>query len=172
MVKLYHYAAKGNDVLTKGLCSFAKNPNADISYYIKRSGQSTHAGIVKWMEGCFKGRSRGIRGLIEPLQYTERTPSIKALIEASDLFEIDVSSLEKDGLLEAIYVSPSRLEKRPQNDNDELLLKIAGPSEIDFTPNDYNILDDEKGWRFAFIRFYLLVIKGGIIPPKYIKLLK
>ena len=43
-------------------------------------------------------------------------------------------------------------------------------AEIDFTPNDYDILDDEKEWRFAFIRYYLLIIKTGVIPPKYLKL--
>ena len=124
------------------------------------------------MEKCFKGRSRGIRCLIEPMQYTERTPSIKQFIESADLFEIDVSALDKDGLLEAVYVSPSVLEKEPENKYDELLIKLSDISKIDFTPNDYTILDDEKGWRFAFMRYYLLIVKDGVIPPKYIKLVK
>lgn len=37
-MKLYHYVMKGNDVLDKGLLSFQKNPNADLSYYFKRTG--------------------------------------------------------------------------------------------------------------------------------------
>lgn len=114
-MKLYHYVARPNNALTDGILSFAKNPNADLNYYIKRSGQATHAGIVQWMENCFFGRSRGIRLLIEPLQYTERTSNIKKLIESSDLFEVDVSSMARDGLIEAIYVSPSVLEKEPEN---------------------------------------------------------
>ncbi|MBR4927334.1 MAG: hypothetical protein IKY98_03300, partial [Alphaproteobacteria bacterium] len=60
----------------------------------------------------------------------------------------------------------------PQNKNDEGLYKISDLTEIDFTANDYTILDDEKGWRFAFIRYYLIVIKGGVIPPKYIQKVK
>ena len=172
-MKLYHYVAKPNNALKKGILSFAKNPESDLTYYIKRSGVKTHAGIVKWMEKCFKGRSRGIRVLIEPLQYTRRTlQGIKGLIDSSDLFEIDVSALEKDGLIEAIYVSPSVLEKEPENQDDEALYRLTDLSEIDFTPNDYSILDDAKGRRFAFLRYYLLIVKGGAIPPKYIKLIK
>lgn len=171
-MKLYHYVAKENKVLEEGIRSFARNPGADISYYFKRSGKNTYDEIIKWMEGCFKGRSRGIRLLIEPLQYTERTLSIKKFIETSDLFEVDVDGLSKDGLVEAIYVSPSVQEKEPENKNDELLLKISDLSKVDLTPNDYNILDDEKGRRFAFIRYYLFVIKDGIIPPKYIRLIR
>ena len=64
------------------------------------------------------------------------------------------------------------MEKEPENKNDEALYLLSDLSEIDFTPNDYKILDDEKGWRFAFIRYYLFIIKGGVIPSKYIKLIK
>ena len=172
-MKLYHYDPKGNDVLKRGILSFAKNPKSDISYYFRRSGETTHAGIVKWMENCFKGRSRGVRLLIEPLQYTERTlKGIKGLIDASELFEVDVDALNNDGLIEAVYVSPSLLDAQPENKWDELLVKLNDLSEIDLTPNDYTILDDEKGWRFAFMRYYLFIIKDGIIPPKYIRLVK
>ena len=171
-MKLYHYVTKGSDVLKTGLFSFSKSPNVDLNYYIKRSGCKTQAEISEWMEKCFKGRSRGIRLLIEPLQYTERTPKIKEFIESADLLEIDVSDLEKDGLIEAIYVSPSVLEKEPENKNDEALFKVSDLAEIDFTPNDYTILDDEKGWRFAFMRYYLFVMKDGVIPAKYIKEVK
>jgi hypothetical protein len=171
-MKLYHYVSTPNTVLTEGILSFSKNPHSDLNYYTKRSGANTHEGIIKWMESCFKGRSRGIRLLIEPLQYTERTPRIKEFIENSDLFEVDISELKKDGLIDSVYVSPSVLEKEPENKNDEALYLLSDLSEIDFTPNDYKILDDEKGWRFAFIRYYLFIIKGGVIPSKYIKLIK
>lgn len=171
-MKLYHYLPKENDALQRGILSFSKNLKANINYYRKRSGFETHSEIVLWMERCFEGRSRGVRCLFEPLKYTKRTKSIQEFIENSELFEIDVLALKKDGLLEAVYVSPSVLEKAPENKNDELLCKLSDLSEIDFSPNDYDVLDDEKGWRFAFIRYYFLVIKEGVIPPKYIKLAK
>ena len=53
-MKLYHYAPKGNTVLKRGLLSFAKNPNANLAYYIRRSGANTFQGILKWFESCFK----------------------------------------------------------------------------------------------------------------------
>lgn len=67
-MKLYHYITKGNTALKEGILSFARNPQADLSYYYKRSGQTTHEGIVQWMENCFEGRSRGIRGFSEPIK--------------------------------------------------------------------------------------------------------
>ena len=71
-MKLYHYITKGNSALTEGILSFAKNPNADLSYYYKRTGgETTHAGIIKWFESCFAGRSRAIRGFSEPIQWTD-----------------------------------------------------------------------------------------------------
>lgn len=63
MTKLYHYITKGNNALKQGILSFANNPQADLHYYYKRTGgETTHSGIVKWMENCFEGRSRAIRG--------------------------------------------------------------------------------------------------------------
>lgn len=54
MKKLYHYITKGNTALQNGILSFAKNPNADLHYYYKRTGsETTHSGIVNWMESCF-----------------------------------------------------------------------------------------------------------------------
>ena len=50
---LYHYVPKQNSVSETGLLSFSQNPNADIGYYIKRSGETTKDGIVSWMENCF-----------------------------------------------------------------------------------------------------------------------
>lgn len=45
-MKLYHYITKGNSALTEGILSFAKNPNADLSYYYKRTGGKRHMLIL------------------------------------------------------------------------------------------------------------------------------
>ena len=90
-MKLYHYIAKPNTALEEGILSFAKNPNADLRYYFNRSKETTHEGIVKWMENCFEGRSRGIRGFSEPIQWTEKSINMfKPFIENADLFSIDL----------------------------------------------------------------------------------
>lgn len=172
-MKLYHYITKGNSALQDGILSFAKNPEADLSYYHKRSGgETTHSGIVKWMETCFAGRSRAIRGFSEPIQWTEKSVNMfKSFIESADLFSIDLDSLQKDGLIETVYVSPAlrpNLDKDLPQDCDELLVKLNSINEIDISLIDWSVCDEKLGLRFSVVPYYLVVVKGGIIPPKYI----
>jgi len=171
-MKLYHYVVRPNNVLEKGLLSISANKNADLSYYLKRSGENTHEGVCKWMENCFEGRSRAIRAFTEPCQYTERSLyCIKSFVDKADLFEIDVDALQKDGLIEAVYLSPSVLDLPPIEEKqaiDEVLQKINGIEDIDYSPIDWSVCDDKLGHRFAFVRYYLLTVKDGVIPPKYL----
>ena len=174
---MYHYVARPNEVLKEGLLSFAANPKADLSYYFKRSGgKTTHAEICRWMESCFAGRSRAVRCFSEPIKWTERSiKCLKNFVDKTDCFAIDLSALQADGLLEAVYVSPSVLDVpdiKEEQDCDEILQKLNGIEDIDFSPINWGVCDDELGRRFAYVRYYLLVIKGGVIPPKYLKVIK
>jgi len=171
-MKLYHYIAKPNTALKDGILSFAKNQNADLRYYFKRSCETTHEGIVKWMESCFEGRSRGIRGFSEPIKWTNDSLSLKDFIDNADVFSIDLEALDKDGLLEAVYISPSVMDVMTMKElwkSDELLIKLHDYKDISTRPVDWSICNDELGRRFAFVPYYLIVIKGGVILPKYIK---
>ena len=171
-MKLYHYIARPNTALEEGILSFAKNPNADLRYYFKRSNETTHEGIVKWMESCFEGRSRAIRGFSEPIQLTEKSMSLKELIDNADMYSIDLDALDRDGLLEAVYVSPSVKDVptlKEQWESDELLIKLYDYKNISIRPIDWSVCNDELGRRFAYVPYYIIVIKGGVIPPKYIK---
>lgn len=170
-MKLYHYISKPNTALEEGILSFANNPNADLRYYHKRSGETTHDGIVKWMENCFEGRSRGIRGFSEPVKWTNDSLSLKDFIDNADMYSIDLEALDKDGLLEAIYISPSVADcptLKEQWDCDELLIKLYDYKDISVRPIDWSVCNDELGRRFAYVPYYIIVIKGGFIPPKYI----
>ena len=94
------------------------------------------------------------------------------------MFSIDLDALYQDGLLEDVYVSPPI----PINPNeepktsigttniDEVLIKLTNYTDISLDPIDWSVCDDEFGRRFAFIRYYLIIVKDGIIPAKYIKL--
>ena len=175
-MQLYHYINKGNNALQKGILSFAVNPNADLSYYFKRSGgKTTHTEICQWMESCFAGRSRGIRAFSEPIKWTERSiKCLKNFVDGADCFAIDISALQRDGLIESIYVSPSVLdipELTEEQHFDEILQPLKSIEDIDFSPIDWRICDDEAGRRFAYVRYYLIVVKGGVITPKYITLI-
>lgn len=176
-MKLYHYITKGNFALTDGILSFANNPNANLSFYEKRSGAKTHEGIIQWMESCFEGRSRGIRGFSEPIKWTDNSLLLKNFIDNADMFSIDLDALERDGLIDAIYLSPAlQVDETalPQkgigaSGMDEVLQKLDGINHIDLSPVDWSVCNDEFGRRFAFVPYYVIVIKGGIIPPQYIK---
>ena len=171
-MKLYHYISKPNTALKDGILSFAKNLNADLRYYFKRSGETTHDGIVKWMESCFEGRSRAIRGFSEPIQWTEKSVNMfKPFIENADLFSIDLEALNKDGLIEAVYVSPAikiNTDKDFPQGVDEILVKLNSINDIDTSAVDWSVCDEKLGLRFSVVPYYLIVIKGGVIPPKYI----
>lgn len=170
-MKLYHYIAKPNTALKEGILSFAKNKYADLNYYYKRSGETTHDSIVKWMESCFEGRSRGIRGFSEPVKWTDKSLSLKDFIDNADMFSIDLDALHKDGLIEAVYFSPSVMNvptMKEARDCDELLIKLYDYTEISSKPIDWNVCNDELGRRFAYVPYYIIIIKGGVIPPKYI----
>lgn len=175
MRKLYHYITKGNFALSQGILSFAKNPDADLSYYRKRSGGAiSHAGIVKWMENCFKGRSRGIRCFSEPIKWTEKSINMfKPFIENADLFSINLDSLQQDGYIEDIYISPAitpNSDKNLPQNVDEQLLKLNSINDISTAPIDWSVCDEKRGLRFSVVPYYLLIIKDGIIPPRYITL--
>lgn len=172
-MKLYHYITKGNTALQEGILSFASNPNANLRYYYKRTGgKTTHSEIVAWMENCFSGRSRAIRGFSEPIKYTEKSINMfKPFIENADLFSIDLSSLQNDHLIEAVYVSPPLrpdLNGELPQDCDEILIKLNSIEDIDYSPVDWSVCDENLGLRFSVVPYYLIIVKGGIIPPKYI----
>lgn len=176
-MKLYHYVERPNTALTDGLLSFAQNPNADLSFYYKRTGgKTTHEEIVAWFENCFEGRSRSIRGFTEPIQYTEKSMKMfKSFLDNADKFSIDLEALDKDGFIEAIYLSPAirpNLDKDMPQGIDEDLIKLNSIYDISYEPVDWSACDDKFGLRFSVIPYYLIVVKGGIIPPKYLTLEK
>ncbi len=112
----------------------------------------------------------------EPIQWTDKSINMfKPFIDNADLFSIDLMALQKDGLIEAVYVSPAirpNLDKDLPHDIDERLIKLASISDIDTSPVDWSVCDEKLGLRFAVVPYYLVVIKGGIIPPEYITLEK
>ena len=123
------------------------------------------------MENCFEGRSRAIRGFSEPVKWTNDSLSLKDFIDNADMYSIYLEALDKDGLLEAIYISPSVADcptLKEQWDYDELLIKLYNYKDISVRPIDWSVCDEKSGLRFSVVPYYLIVIKAGIIPPKYI----
>lgn len=95
----------------------------------------------------------------------------KPFIENADLFSINLDALQKDKLIEAVYVSPAirpNLDKDFPQNVDERLIKLSSINDIDTSPVDWSVCNEKLGLRFSVVPYYLIVIKDGIIPPKYI----
>lgn len=177
LMKFYHYITKGSNVFKTGLFSFSKSPNVDLNYYIKRSGYSTQQDIAKWMDKFFKGYSRGIRCFSEPIKWYPHSQRLKEMVDSCDLLLIDADKLQEDGLLEKIYINPAlsmddtiRKEQCAtieKNHNDGFY--PIEMKDISKAPVDWTVCDDVTGRRFAFVPFYFLILKDGVIPPQYLK---
>ncbi len=172
-MKIFHYIRKGHTALKDGILSFSRNPHADLGYYYKRSGQTSHEGICQWLESCFEGRSRGIRGFSEPIKWTENSLSLQKFVEEADLFSIDLTAMEKDGLIEAVYCSPAGEimdVSKIEYGTDEILVRLSSVEEINTSPVDWGRCNDALGLRFYVVPYYVVIVKNGIVPPDYIHL--
>lgn len=82
--------------------------------------------------------------------------------------------MDKDGLIEAVYVKPSVLDI-PNIDKqhvcDKIGLKLKNViKDIDYSPIDWSGCAGELSRRLAFVRYYLIVVKGGVIKLNYLKI--
>ena len=162
-MKLYHYIPKGNEALTKGINSVSQLPE-ELLKYGKRLGTDDPKKILAWMEGTFAGRSRAISVLTEPVHFQGNDPMLKEWVDKMDLLEIDFDALVKDGQVESIWCK----EGSDANRTNENIRKISS-DEIDYLPLPWHLCSKEKGLFFGVIRHYFLVMKDGVIPPKYLK---
>ena len=80
------------------------------------------------------------------------------------LFSFELNDLIKDGLIESIWCKNG-------SDAEGLNEKIyqATPEEIDLLPLTWEKVDNSKGMLYVVVRHYLIVLKDGVIPSKYIK---
>ena len=162
-MKLYHYVIKGSDAVIKGICSVSQLPE-ELLKYGKRLGTDNPKKIFVWMEGTFHGRSRAISVLTEPVHWQGNDPMLKEWVDKMDLMEIDFDALAKDGKIESIWCKDGS-DSEGMNEN----IRKINADEIDCSSLPWHLCSKEKGLFFCVIRHYFLVMKDGVIPPKYIK---
>lgn len=162
-MKLYHYAPIDNTCLQDGILSISKNPINLKSYY-KRAGSENKEEILAWLDQTFTGRSRAISCLTEPIKWQGNDPVLKTIVLRSTLFSFELNDLLKDGLVEAIWCKKS-CEAYGLS---EQFAKIS-PQEIDLSPLTWEKCDSSKGLLYGVIRHYLIVLRDGFIPAKYLK---
>lgn len=162
-MKLYHYAPKENTVIKQGLLSISK-ASTDLRAYARRAGSENRDEILAWLDQTFEGRSRSIACLTEPIKWQGNDDVLKKIVDGSVLFSFELEDLIKDGVVEAIWCKNGSLA----HGFEENFLKIS-IKEIDTSPLSWEKVDASKGLLYGVIRHYLLVLKDGYIPPKYLK---
>lgn len=165
-MKLYHYAPLKNTVLTDGLLSVSRI-STDLKAYAHRAGSENRQKILNWLDSTFPGRSRAVSCLTEPIKWQGNDSVLKEIVDKSALFSFELNDLIRDNLIEAIYCKNGS-ESGGYNEK----FSQIDPKEIDLSPLSWEKCNKSKGLLFGVIRHYLLVIKNGIIPPKYITLEK
>lgn len=161
-MKLYHYAPKENTVKKDGILSISKI-NRDLKPYIHRAGSDNKEDILKWLDSTFYGRSRAISCLTEQIKWKGNDAVLKKIVKASELFSFDLQKLINDGLVESIWCKDGSDEKGLN----EIFYQVT-PDKIDFSPLAWHKVDVKNEKLYAVIRHYMIVLKDGVIPPKYI----
>lgn len=176
-VYLYTYAYdKIKEEGYKSLSMFDKNSdyykNA-LSIHKSSAKSQNLDDIAEYLEKTFKGRLRSICVITDIVPIEEyKHPYLNWIVHHADVISFDLNQLIKDGIVEAIYCKD--LRQTVLNDAGfENIYKINNIDEIDLTPNDWHLCEDEKYKNFspwATIKHYFLVLKDGFIPTKYITL--
>ena len=160
---LYHYAPKENTISSEGLLSTSKSPKK-LNCYSLRAGSQNRTEILAWLDSTFEGRSKSISVLTEPIVCEGNDSVLKKITENSELYSFELDDLLRDGIVEKIWCK----EGSDSNGFNENFYPVT-IDEIDTSPLAWNKCDSSKDLLFAVIRHYLLVLKDGVIPPKYLK---
>ncbi|MBR1916216.1 MAG: hypothetical protein IJ830_07270 [Alphaproteobacteria bacterium] len=163
-MKLYHYAPKENTLLKDGLLSISKVQNSySLKAYAHRAGSENRSDIIAWLEKTFPGRSRSISCLTEPIKWQNNDEVLKKIVDGTVLFSFELDDLIKDHLVESIWCKNGS----DANGYNEQFYQIT-PEQIDLSPLAWEKVNSSKGFLYAVIRHYLIVLKDGYIPPRYL----
>lgn len=162
-MKLYHYAPKVNTIKEKGLLSISKGPR-DLRAYAHRAGSENRDEIMAWLDKTFAGRSRAISCLTEPIKWQGNDAVLKAIVDRSALFSFELEDLLQARLVEAIWCKNGS----DAGGYNERFYQVT-PQDIDLSPLTWEKVDAAKDLLYAVVRHYLIVLKGGVIPPQYLR---
>ena len=126
--------------------------------------------ILSYLEKTFEGRLRSVCVItdIAPVQEYQH-PYLNWLVHYADVISFDLNQLIKDGIVEAIYCKDLR-QTALKDASFENIYKINNVEEVDLTPNDWHLCEEERYKSFspwATIKHYFLVLKNGFIPTEY-----
>jgi hypothetical protein len=161
-MKLYHYAPKKNTIMKDGLFSISKI-DRNLRPYAHRAGSENKEDILRWMDSTFYGRSRSVSCLIEQIKWQGNDLILKKIVDGTELFSFELDDLIKDGLVESIWCKKGS----DAGGLNEKFYQVK-PEEIDLSALAWEKVDASKDLLYAVIRHYMIVLKDGFIPSKYI----
>lgn len=162
MLKMYHYAKPGNTILTNGLKSI-RSSGCNLQSYTLRAGSNDPEKIFNWLESTFDGRSNSISCLTERIIWQGNDKALEFIAKNYELFSFDLQRLVNDGIVCAIWCKYAS-DVGGYNEK----FKKVNLNEIDFSPLPWQKCNSKQNLLFGVIRHYMLVLKNGYIPPKYI----
>ena len=129
--------------------------------------------IIKYLEHTFEGRLRSICVITDTAPVREyKHPYLNWLVHHADVISFDLNQLIKAIIVEALYWKDLR-QNALIDPSFENINKINDINEIDLSPNDWSLCEQEKYKNispWATIKHYFLVLTKGYIPSEYIKL--
>jgi|GEM_PF-1132477 hypothetical protein len=178
-MKVYSYTYQYDKIKREGYKSLALF-DENSEYY--KSSLWTHRHSAKsdnyddiraYLEHTFEGRLRSVCVVTETApENNYKHPYLDHLVHYADVISFDLDQLLSDNIAEEIYCKDIRQSvlKDPGREN---IYKINSISEIDMTPHDWHLCEQEEYRVFspwATIKHYMLVLTEGYIPPEYIAL--
>lgn len=176
-VYLYTYAYESIKVEGyKSLAMFDKNSEhcKNAAQTHRHSAKSENLDdILAYLEKTFEGRLRSICVVTEMAPVEDYAhPYLNYLVHHADVISFDLNRLINDGVVEAIYCKDLR-QTALSDASYENIYKIENIANISLEPCDWHLCEkaEYKGLSpWVTIKHYMLVLKNGYIPPKYITL--
>lgn len=138
---MYHYSKHGNTVLKDGLFGIRKSGRS-LALYAHRA-QTEEPEKIVW-----QGNDK----------------ALKSIVDGCDLFSFELEQLVQDGIVTAIWCKNGS-DAGGYNEK----FKKIGLGGIDYSPLTWEKCDSSKDLLFAVVRHYMLVLKDGVIPPRYLQ---
>ncbi len=169
-MKLYAHTGYLDDILKNGYLSASRQENPGIFWVYRGYAKSEEKeDIIKYLESTFEGRLRSISCLTEAIDTTQTYKHcyLENSLKNASVVSFDLEELIKDRIVEAIYCKDCK-ENYKQGLEVENIYKIDDVSNIDTTTLNWQECDEKYGSPFNMLKHYMLVLKDGIIPAKYI----
>lgn len=102
--------------------------------------------------------------LTEKIAWKGNDKALKSIVDGSELFSFDLEQLVQDGIVTAIWC---KYDSGAGGYNEKF--KKVELKEVDCSPLTWEKCDSSKDLLFAVVRHYMLVLKNGFIPAKYLQ---